>query len=107
MNINSIQGAGAYTASTPLEETTRVQNQNRNTAEADQNRENTRANQEAFQVTITQEARAQQTANLETYTQPLQTQSPEPPQLSEPPTSPEPYQTSTRQQETPVVDIVA
>lgn len=101
MNINSIQGAGAYTANTPLEETTRVQNQNRNMAEEDQNRVNTRANQEAFQVTITQEARAQQAADLKTYAQSSQTQSPEP---SKPP---EPYQMAPRQQGTPVVDIVA
>jgi len=104
MEINSTQGVNAYSASTSIEKTAPVQTPDRQAAEADLNRENTRPNQEAFEVTITQEARARQAVALQTSAQPLQAQ---PPESSETPDSTEQNQTTPRQQETPVVDIVA
>ncbi len=98
MDINSIQGANAYASSTrPVAESNLVQDQNREAAQADLNQESTRAVQEAFEVSITPEAREQQAAASEETEEAL---------------LPEPAQAATEsqapaQQPSQIVNIVA
>ena len=65
MAINTIQGSNAYTPhkSTPVQiDDTLLKNQNREAAQTDLNRENTRAVQDAVNVRITQAALDRQAA---------------------------------------------
>lgn len=75
MDINNIHGPAAYTAdnrtAAPPQDNTQLETQNREAAQAEVNRETARAVQDAFEVEITQAARAQQAAAAqETTTEP-------------------------------------
>jgi len=102
MNINSIQGANAYTATQPIKENSLVQNQNREAAQTDLNLENNRVIQEAFEVNITHEARA--AADAESSTEAPQSRPAAPPQSTEPAQN---LAQGNRQPTSPIVDIVA
>ncbi len=59
MNINSVQGANAYTNvqnTTPPVDTAQLRDQNLEASRTELNQESTTAAQQAFEVTITQEA---------------------------------------------------
>ena len=65
MDINNIQGMNAYTAYSVSADTTSVRNNNTQAVGAEFNKQTAPADQEAFQVNITQEALSLQTENTE------------------------------------------
>ncbi len=68
MNINSVQGANAYTNiqnTTPPVDSAKLREQNLEVSRTEQNKENTTAAQQAFEVTITQEAQQLSAKNNE------------------------------------------
>lgn len=104
MDINSLQGSNAYTATRPLTETPQVQDQNSQAAETNLNQEKTQAIQEAFKVNITQEART--AAQEGTSVQATQALPAEPPLPTEPP-PPTDQAPGNQQPINQIVDIVA
>lgn len=100
MDINSIQGAGAYGAALQQTDNTLIKDQNRLAAEPPPTSEDSSAIQQAFKVSITQEARA--AADNKNSLQTTQTP---PVALSQP--SEQDQGTGNRQPGNPIVDIVA
>lgn len=105
MDINSMQGTAAYAnapGSTPPVENTQPRDQNIEASRTDLDAQTTKAAQEAFEVTITEEARAKLSEEDAVEEAPTQDQ------LQAPPPEPkltEPVQTSNDPSQ--IVNIVA
>lgn len=114
MNINSLQGVNAYAntgnAAAPAENTTRLNTEQQQEASNASNR--AQQNPNAFEVSITQEARdrleQEQVSAVQQASEPLAAEA-QPPETNAapPPQEPPPPETEPPRNETPVVDIIA